>query len=162
MVDVVGLAVLYSLRVMAGGAATSIPISPWTLAFCLFVFFSLALGKRFGELHSLTEERSASPRRAYRKADLPVLATAGVASGLTSVVVFALYISSPEVKAHYASPGWLWLACPLILYWFCRFWILANRGAITEEPITFTFKDRVSYLVAASIGLVWLVASLSW
>ena len=159
LVDVVELAILYSIRVMAGGAATNITISPWTLAFCLFVFYSLALGKRFGELHALPQEGMAPPRRGYEQADLPVLAATGVASGVLSVVVFALYISSPEVKVHYAAPRWLWLGCPVILYWFCRFWILANRGTITEDPIVFTFKDKISYLVAVCIGLVWLAAS---
>ena len=88
-----------------------------------------------------------------------MLAAAGETSGILSVVVFALYISSPEVGAHYVSPDWLWLGCPLILYWFCRFWILANRGEMTEDPIVFTFKDRISYLVAFCIGLVYLAAS---
>jgi 4-hydroxybenzoate polyprenyltransferase len=159
LTDVVALALLYSIRVMAGGAATNITISPWTLAFCLFVFYSLALGKRFGELRALPDDRSGAPRRGYQKTDLPVVATAGVASGVLSVVVFALYISSPEVKIHYAAPAWLWLACPVILHWFGRFWILANRGAVTEDPIVFTLKDGASYWAAGCIGLVWLAAS---
>jgi 4-hydroxybenzoate polyprenyltransferase len=160
LTDVVALALLYSIRVMTGGAVTNIPISPWTLAFCLFVFYSLALAKRFAELRALPDDRSEAPRRGYQKADLPVVATAGVASWVLSVVVFALYISSPEVKMHYSSPAWLWLACPIILHWFGRFWILANRGTVTEDPILFTLKDRASYWVAGCIALVWLAASI--
>ena len=84
----------------------------------------------------------------------------GVSSGVLAVVVFSLYISSPEVGMKYRSPGWLWLACPVLLYWFGRLWILANRGVIVEDPVLFTFKDRVSYLAAACIGTAWLLATM--
>jgi 4-hydroxybenzoate polyprenyltransferase len=150
---------LYALRVMAGGAATAIVISPWTLAFCLFFFYSLALVKRFGELQALPEDRSMPVRRGYRKADLSVIAALGVSSSILSVVVFALYISSSEVQAHYCSPKLLWLACPPILYWFGRIWILTNRGDIVEDPLLFSFKDRASYAAGACVAIIWLVAS---
>jgi len=160
LADVVGLAVLYVLRVMAGGAATGIVISPWTLAFCLFIFYSLALVKRFCELRSLPEPRRASARRSYQIADLPIVAANGVGSGILSVVVFALYISSPEVGVTYRSPGWLWLACPVMLYWFGRLWILANRGVNFDDPFLFTCKDQISYITAACIAAIWFLASM--
>ena len=157
--DVVGLAILYVLRVMAGGAATAIVISPWTLAFCLFFFFSLALVKRFGELRALFEHQTAPPRRAYEKADLSIVAPIGVSSGILSVVVFSLYISSPEVRVNYVSPDWLWLACPLILYWIGRLWILTNRGVIDEDPLLFSLKDNTSYITGALLIVIWIGAS---
>jgi len=144
---------------MAGGAATGIVISPWTIAFCLFLFYSLALVKRFGELRTLPEQHSVPGRRGYRKQDLPVIAALGTASGILSVVVFALYISSPEVRGHYRAPAYLWLACPVILYWFGRIWILANRGDVAEDPLIFSLKDKASYLAGACIALIWLAAS---
>jgi 4-hydroxybenzoate polyprenyltransferase len=159
LADVVGLAILYALRVIAGGTATGIVISPWTLAFCLFLFYSLALMKRLGELRLLPDHQFAPSRRGYRKADLPVIGALGAASGILSVVVFALYINSPEVRDHYRSPTWLWLACPVILYWFGRIWILANRGDVAEDPLLFSLKDKVSYVVGACIALIWLLAS---
>ncbi|HEY5865632.1 MAG TPA: UbiA family prenyltransferase [Candidatus Tectomicrobia bacterium] len=159
LADVIGLAMLYALRVIAGGAATAIAISPWTITFCLFFFYSLALVKRFGELRLLPKHHSVLVRRGYRKADLSVIAALGVSSGLLSVVVFALYISSLEAQAHYCSPTLLWLACPLILYWFGRIWILTNRGDIAEDPLLFSYKDRVSYIAGACMAIIWLAAS---
>jgi phosphoserine phosphatase len=46
ILDVLALAGLYTLRVMAGAAAFAIAPSPWLLAFCVFLFFSLAMVKR--------------------------------------------------------------------------------------------------------------------
>lgn len=158
MADVVALALLYALRVVAGGTATSIVISPWTIAFCLFFFYSLSLTKRLGELQSLPDN-GVPARRGYRKADLTVVAALGASSGLLSVVVFAMYISSPEVKANYCSPTLLWLMCPVILYWFGRIWILANRGDVKEDPLMFALKDKISYIAGLCIVLIWLGAS---
>jgi 4-hydroxybenzoate polyprenyltransferase len=160
LADVIFLAILYVLRVMVGGSATAIAISPWTLAFCLFFFYSLALVKRFGELRRLPDDQAVAVRRGYQKTDLSVIAPIGVSSGILSVVVFALYISSTDVRAHYCAPAWLWLACPVILYWFGRLWILANRGVIAEDPMLFSLKDRISHCAGACIVVVWLVASI--
>ena len=46
ILDVLTLAGLYTLRVMAGSAAFDVPPSAWLLAFCVFLFFSLAMIKR--------------------------------------------------------------------------------------------------------------------
>jgi len=46
VVDVVVLGSLYVIRVVAGGAAVGLYLSPWLLAFSLFLFLGLALTKR--------------------------------------------------------------------------------------------------------------------
>jgi len=162
LVDSVALSMLYVLRILTGGAATEITISPWTLGFSLFLFFSVALVKRFGELKALPSSSATPKRRAYAAGDLPVVAGLGITSGVLSVVVFALYIGSPDVRMNYCSPSWLWLACPVALYWVGRLWILANRDAIGEDPMVFIFRDRISYLSGACILGIWLAASICW
>src|SRR5262249_39378935 len=47
IVDVLLLAGLYTLRVVAGAVATQVAVSPWFLAFSMFIFLSLALVKRY-------------------------------------------------------------------------------------------------------------------
>ena len=47
--DVVVLAGLYTLRILAGGAATGITVSEWLLGFSMFFFLSLAMLKRYAE-----------------------------------------------------------------------------------------------------------------
>ena len=53
MLDVVVLACFYTLRLLAGGAATGIGVSDWLLAFSVFFFFGLAMVKRYSELRNL-------------------------------------------------------------------------------------------------------------
>ena len=149
-VDVVALAALYMVRLVAGSLAVSIALSPWFLSFFMFAFLSLAIVKRQIELRALRESDRADGR-AWRAADLPVAAALGAASGVASVIVFALYIQSPEVSLRYDQPEFLWLICPLLIYWLGRMTLLANRGAVDHDPVEFTLKDRTSWLTGVGV-----------
>jgi 4-hydroxybenzoate polyprenyltransferase len=159
LIDVVTLSFLYSLRVIAGGVATSISISPWLLAFSLFFFLALAILKRYVELiNRLSKGKNSAVGRSYTIGDLPILASLAAASGFSAVVVFALYLNSPAVIAQYARPEFLWIVCVLLAYWISRALLLAHRGLIDEEPIDFALTDRVSLLTGAAIASVIVVA----
>src|SRR5262249_31790002 len=118
IIDIIVLAVLYALRIFAGGAAAEIKISEWLMAFSLFMFTSLALAKRHAELRRLsTENRRAAAGRGYLVGDLGLLEIMGVTSGFQAVLVIALYINSPETRVMYRHPDLLWFLCPLLLHW---------------------------------------------
>ena len=155
-IDVVALAMLYAIRVLAGAAAVSIPLSPWLLAFFLFLFLALAIVKRQGELRG--SDRSAAGGRAYLAEDLPVMAALGAASGFASVVILTLYIQSPETGERYARPELLWLICPLLLYWLGRLALLAGREGgdskrvpVNDDPLVFALRDRTSWLTGLGV-----------
>ena len=161
IVDVLLLAALYALRVLSGGFAADIPVSPWLLAFSMFLFLSLAFVKRYAELrnteyHGLEE----TSRRNYSTQDSELLKSFGAASGYLSVLVLVLYINSREVIVLYRSPTILWLIGPCLLYWITRVWLLAYRGEMDEDPILFTVKDWPSYLVGVAVALVIIAATL--
>ena len=157
-VDVITLAALYTIRVLAG-AAVSATLSSWFLAFSIFIFLTLAIAKRQGELQSLRESgRFAPDGRAYRVEDLPVMAALGAASGFASVVVLALYIHAPEVSEHYTRPELLWLAFPLFIYWLGRMTLLANRGNMADDPLVFAMGDRTSWLTGLGVLAVFAAA----
>lgn len=160
ILDVVVLAGLYTIRVIAGSAATGIPPSPWLLAFSLFFFFSLALVKRFSELDALQRSgENGKVTRGYQVGDREQIASLGSASGYIAVLVLALYINSEAVVPLYRQPILLWMICPLLLYWISRVWLLAHRGQMHEDPVVFAIRDRVSYVVGACVALVLLGAS---
>lgn len=147
MLDVVVLACFYTLRLLAGGAATGIGVSDWLLAFSVFFFFGLAMVKRYSELRDLAgQETSTAEGRGYLRSDLEPIGTFGVASGLISVLVLVLYVMSPEVRLLYRHPTTLLLLCPLFLYWITRLWFKANRGEVPQDPVVFALTDRTSYV----------------
>jgi 4-hydroxybenzoate polyprenyltransferase len=159
VLDVVVLAGLYTIRIIAGSAATGVVPSPWLLAFSLFFFFSLAMVKRFSELDGLRQRNGDKVTRGYYASDREQIASFGSASGYMAVLVLALYINSDAVVILYRQPIVLWLICPLLLYWISRVWLLAHRGEMHDDPVVFAIRDRVSYVVGACVALVLFVAS---
>ena len=152
MVDVVTLASLYTIRIVAGAAAIGVYLSFWLLSFSIFVFLSLAIIKRYTELMKL-KAKSASKvlGRGYQVEDLELLSSLGGASGYISVLVLALYINSPEVKSMYSDPVMMWPGCLVMLYWVSRIWIIAHRGNMDDDPIVFALKDKASLVCGALI-----------
>jgi len=147
VVDICMLAVLYTTRVIAGGAATGIPLSVWLLAFSIFFFFSLAALKRYAELvDGVNSGKIKAHGRGYHVDDLPLIGTMTLASGYVSVLVMALYLNSPVVAELYGNPTALWGVCPVLLYWISRMVIITHRGAMHDDPIVYAVKDRISQL----------------
>lgn len=160
VLDVVTLASLYTLRIIAGSFVIAMPLSFWLLAFAMFIFFSLALVKRYAELLALEEAGiSKAPGRGYGEHDAQLVLAMGSASAMVSALVLALYMNGDTIKALYRHPDALWLLCPLLLYWIGRIWLLAARGEMNEDPVLFAVRDSTSYFVAsAGSFVVWMAA----
>ena len=86
--------------------------------------------------------------------DLNLLQIMGIVSGFLSVVVFSLYIDSPEVAHLYSHPKILWAISLLFLFWISRMWVITNRGGMTDDPIIFAIKDKSSYFIFLIIALI--------
>ena len=159
IVDVITLAGLYTVRIIAGAAAASVILSPWLLGFSMFLFLALAAVKRQAELTDQMQSGRESSGRAYLIDDLPVLRGVALSASQGAVLVMALYISSDEVRTLYNEPAILWLICPILLYWSMRMVMKAHRGVMTDDPIVFATTDRVSLiLIIACATLVGMAA----
>jgi 4-hydroxybenzoate polyprenyltransferase len=160
LLDIFVLAGLYTLRVLAGAVSVGVPVSPWFLAFSMFLFLSLAFLKRYSELRGMLERRDEySNGRGYLVEDIELVKSVGSTSGYISVLVMALYINSREVVVLYRYPEVLWLIGPCLLYWLTRIWFIAQRGAMDDDPVVFAIKDRVSYVVGVVVVAVIVAAS---
>jgi 4-hydroxybenzoate polyprenyltransferase len=159
VVDVLLLSSLYTLRMLAGGAATNTEITPWLAGFSSFLFLSLAMVKRFSELENLRVRGLTNTHgRGYLVADLEQIRSFGTSSAYAAVLVFCLYIARPDVIALYRHPQRLWLIVPLLLYWLNRVWLLAARGELDDDPVVFAIRDRVSLAVGALVVAVAIFA----
>ena len=159
LLDVIVLSGLYTLRIIAGSAASGVAISTWLGGFSIFFFLSLAFIKRFAELENL-RARGAVPTngRGYLIADIEQLRAFGTAAAYASVVVLTLYIS--EVDTHlYHHPLRLWLLLPVLLMWVSQLWLLASRGQLNEDPVVYAITDKRSLLLGVIVVLIALAAS---
>jgi hypothetical protein len=154
------LAALFTTRVIAGGVAIQALPSVWLLAFCVFVFTALALVKRCSELVTMERQGATAARgRDYRVSDGVPLMVMGIASGYASVLVVALYISSGAVTGLYSRAEWLWLLCPVLMYWISRLWLKTHRGEMHDDPLVFAMKDRASRILGV-VSLAILLAAI--
>jgi 4-hydroxybenzoate polyprenyltransferase len=159
LVDIFTLAFLYTVRLYGGGEASGYHLSPWLLAFSIFLFLGLSTIKRVGELMDIKRtERQATGRRGYQIDDIGILQTMGVGASFVSVTVLALFIQSNSVAARYAHPEYLWMAVPLLLFWQCRLWLATSRGYMHDDPIVYAARDRVSWLTAVAVVVIFTLA----
>lgn len=158
LVDVIMLSVLYTLRILAGSVAIGVSTSSWLLAFSVFMFLSLALVKRCSELVSLKQAGGVITRgRDYRVTDLVVLWPLGLGAALSSVVVFGLFISSPDTQSGYATPDLLWLVSLGLIYWLARLWIKTSRGEMHDDPVVYAIKDFGSRTTVITMIVIVLI-----
>jgi 4-hydroxybenzoate polyprenyltransferase/phosphoserine phosphatase len=163
LLDCLCLAVLYTLRVLAGGAAAQLQVTFWMLAFAVFLFFSLAFVKRYAELRLQDSLGVAqAPGRSYQTTDAPLVQTMGIASGYAAVLVLALYLNSEAVLRLYKSPGVIWAAVPLLLFWVSWMWMQAQRDLMHDDPLVFALRDRISLLTALAFAGVLALGTVGW
>jgi 4-hydroxybenzoate polyprenyltransferase len=160
IMDVVILAALFTLRVLAGSFLLAAPVSPWLLTFSLLFFLSLAIIKRYAELDRI--ERSGVIKvaaRGYKQQDLTLLISAGVASGFSAIVIFMIYLINEQYPRNfYTNPGALWGIMPVLLIWTLRAWHLSVHGRMSEDPVVFALKDRFSLALGGIVALILIVA----
>jgi hypothetical protein len=121
----------------------------------MFFFLSLAMAKRYSELlHASNLVKTGNSGRGYRTGDRELLLSLGVGSSFSAVVIFSLYVHSQDVLLLYSSPDFLFLLCPVVLYWLSRNWLMAHRGELKEDPVTLAIRDPISYAVGLAAALV--------
>jgi 4-hydroxybenzoate polyprenyltransferase len=161
IIDVLCLAGLYTLRIVAGGAVTGIAISTWLMAFSMFLFLSLAFVKRYTELAAQGASHGDTIHgRSYRTIDLDMVRSVGPASGYIAVLVICLYLNDRESVAMYHQPNLLLLIGPILFYWISRVWFLAQRGEMHSDPVVFALRDRQSLI--AGMLCAGIIAAATW
>lgn len=165
LVDCLVLAILYTLRIVAGASAVSISLSFWILAFSAFLFLSLSFIKRCAELQTvMLNKQEKMHGRDYYNSDGPLVQMLGVASGYVSVLVLCLYLNSEQVMTLYKMPELLWAAVLIVLFWISWMWLQVHRGLMFDDPFLFAIKDKVS--LVAGLGFITIIfisaTGLSW
>jgi len=165
LIDCLVLAMLYTVRIIAGAAAAGISLSFWLLAFSVFLFLSLAFVKRYAELKTHADVgRDHAHGRGYWTSDAPLVQSLGITSGYAAVVVLALYLNSDAVVKLYQQPVVMWSAVPVMLFWISWMWMKAHRGEMHDDPLLFAVRDKASLLSGCAFALVLFIATrgISW
>lgn len=163
LVDCLALAVLYTLRIIAGAAAATMSLSLWLLAFSIFIFFSLAFVKRYAELHAhQLKSGDMVHGRGYYSKDAIMVQMMGIASAHSALVVLALYLNSDAVTLLYKNPRVVWATLPIMLFWISWVWLKAHRNEMHDDPLVFAVKDKVSLMSAMLFMAVIALGATGW
>lgn len=160
LIDCLTLAMLYTLRIVAGVAAVKMPLSFWLLAFAVFLFLSLAFIKRYAELQvQVLNNKEKVHGRGYYTSDAPLVQMLGVTSGYAAVLVLALYLNSDAVVTLYHIPEFVWGAVPVLIFWVSWMWMKAHRGEMNDDPLVFAIKDKASLMAGAAFAAVIVIGA---
>lgn len=160
MLDVTILGGLYTVRVIIGAVAIGVALSPWLLTFSFFFFFAMSLAKRHVELVRALAAGKIDGR-GYLPGDAPVTLSFGVAATAASILIIMLYmVEEAFPSGAYGAPQFLWAAPVLVAIWTMRIWLLAQRGELSDDPVAFAVKDRMSWVLGAIFGLCFVAATL--
>lgn len=161
ILDVLVLACLYTLRIIAGTFAIGVSLSFWLISLSLFLFTGLAFIKRYSELLPLKGDINREVKgRGYISEDLTMVASMGISASYCSVLVAALYVQDAHTAILYRTPQIIWLVCPILLYWVSYMWLMTIRGRLHEDPIAYALKDGTSFAILGLVIAVFVAARL--
>lgn len=141
ILDIFCIATGFVIRVMAGGRAFHVDISPWLFATMFMISLVLASGKRRSEAALLIENAS-NHRNSLKDYSEGFLKEILIISSGTSIVTYALYTVEQSPDLIYTIP--------VVVFGLFRYLMLAERGlGDATEALT---KD----LQIAIAVLIWL------
>jgi 4-hydroxybenzoate polyprenyltransferase len=140
ILDVLVVAMGFTLRAVAGAVAIRVEISSWLLICTILIALFLALGKRRHEYVAL--RAVAAGHRPildeYSEALLDQMIAVVTASTVTA---YALYTMSPETVAKFHT-HWLPATMPFVLYGIFRYLYLIYRKELGGNPSEAFLSDR--------------------
>ncbi|WP_147125688.1 UbiA family prenyltransferase [Shimia ponticola] len=152
-VDIATLAALYTIRVVAGAAASQVEASAMMLIFIFPIFITLGCVKRLTELTLATSDERL-PGRGYGRTDRGDLLNVAGLGIFGALLVFGLYTFSEQALILYPTRWILWLAMVPMAIWMVRMVVLGYRGKQDYDPIVFAMRDKTG------IGILMITLSL--
>ncbi|WP_224825235.1 UbiA family prenyltransferase [Cognatishimia sp. MH4019] len=152
-VDIATLAGLYTLRVVAGAAASQVVASGFMLVFIFPIFITLGCVKRMTELTLATSDERL-PGRGYARTDRGDLLNVSGLGMVGALLIFFLYSMSEQAQTLYPDRWLLWVALLPIAWWMFRMIRLGYFGKQDYDPIVFALKDK------RGLGILMITLSL--
>lgn len=140
IIDVFLIATGYLIRVIAGGLAIEIQLSPWLFICTILIALFLALSKRRHELVLL--DKNAEIHRAILKEYTPQLLDQMISVVTASTVIsYCLYTVSSETVAKFGTKNLLFTV-PFVLYGIFRYLYLVHQKDEGGSPEALIIKDK--------------------
>jgi len=158
ILDVLILAGLFTIRVIAGGTLVAQEIAPWLLGFVATFFLSLAMVKRYTELRRQTHDKN-MPGRGYVKEDESLVLSFGVMTTGMAILCLLLYGLLAENPLFNSNVS-IFALLGILTFWLMRVWLLAHRRVLADDPVLFAIKDKTSLALGVGVAIIVVVQQL--
>ena len=159
ILDVFIIAAGFFIRVIAGGLAIEVYISPWLLVCTIFLALFLAFSKRRHELVLLDQD--ASNHRPILKEYSPYLLDQMISVVTASTVIaYCLYTISEETVIKFGTTKLIY-TIPFVLYGIFRYLYLIHLKSEGGSPEILIIKDRpllvdIFLWIVAAIAIIYI------
>ena len=154
IVDVMCIAIGFTMRAYAGAVAIDVPASKWLMINALLLALFLGFGKRRHELVMLEDGATAHRQSLERYSPYLLDQLIGVVTAAV-VVMYMLYTFSTEVSTKLGTEN-LFLTIPFVVYGIFRYLYLIHKEEKGGSP-TRTMIEDTPLLVTI---ILWLVTVL--
>ena len=140
IVDVMIVSFGFVLRLVSGGMACRIWLSPWIVLMTFLLALFLAFAKRRDDV-VLYEEKKVVVRRNVVRYNLPFMnQTLGIIGAVT-IVCYIMYTLSPDVIARFDN-GYLYVTSLFVIAAVLRYLQLSLVDCTTGSPTRILMRDR--------------------
>lgn len=141
-VDVMSIASGFLLRLLGGGVAIGVPITPWILGVTFVLALYLGLGKRKHELLQ-AGHRAGKQRKVLDRYRLAHVRHAMLASGIATAAAYTAYTVLGQHAGRLFHPRDLAWTIPSVALGLWRFNQLTNRAEEGRSPTDLMLADKL-------------------
>lgn len=141
-VDVMSIASGFLLRLLGGGVAIAVPITPWILGVTFLLALYLGLGKRKHELLQ-AGHRAGKQRKVLDRYRLAHVRQAMLASGVATAFAYTAYTVLGQHAGRLFAPRDLAWTIPSVMLGLWRFNQLTNKAEEGRSPTDLMLADRL-------------------
>ena len=154
ILDVFFVSFGFMLRVAAGAAAISVPVSSWMILTTIFVSLFLAVSKRRAELSQIEQEDIEKQRKVLDHYAIEFTEQMNTIAATGTIICYALYTVSSKAISTFQTDKLIYTT-PFVIYGIFRYLYLIHKKNLGESPTQIVTKD-IPIIINT---IIWFIAS---
>lgn len=140
ILDVFSIAAGFSIRVLAGAAIISVPISDWLILTTMFISLFLGVMKRHSELEQVSQSTTVSTRKVLTDYSVTFANQMATVAAAGVVICYALYTVSPRTVSVFGTENLIYTT-PFVVFGIFRYMYLEYLNQKGENTTQIMLTD---------------------
>lgn len=158
ILDVFSIAAGFSIRVLAGAAIISVPISDWLILTTMFISLFLGVMKRHSELIQVSDSATASTRKVLTDYSVTFTNQMATVAAAGVVICYALYTVAPRTVLVFGTENLIYTT-PFVVFGIFRYMYLEylNQKGENTTQIMLTDLPMIVTVLLYSLTTVLII-----